>query len=137
MLLRDSADQGHGCFPSHRRATVDEARRLRDSGVRELVLIAQDTTDYGHDQGLKDGLAVLLEQLTDLFRIWIGYRVMYAYPGYVTDRLIEVMATRKQVLPYLDMPLQHAAIPKTLYRIRRFSSIDWAHRTLGKMRSAI
>jgi ribosomal protein S12 methylthiotransferase len=65
---------------------------------------------------------------------WI--RVMYAYPGYVTDRLIEVMATRKQVLPYLDMPLQHAH-PKTLYRMRRPSNIDWVHRTLGKMRASI
>jgi len=61
---------------------------------------------------------------------------MYAYPGYVTDRLIEVMATRKQVLPYLDMPLQHAH-PKTLYRMKRPSNIDWVHRTLGKMRSTI
>ena len=92
---------------------VDEARRLRDMGVRELILIAQDTTDYGHDLGIKDGLAVLLEQLTDSVPDMDWIRVMYAYPGYVTDRLIEVMATRKQVLPYLDMPLQHAH-PKTL-----------------------
>jgi ribosomal protein S12 methylthiotransferase len=61
---------------------------------------------------------------------------MYAYPGYVTDRLIEVMARHKQVLPYLDMPLQHAH-PKTLYRMRRPSNIDWVHRTLSKMRAAI
>jgi len=114
---------------------VDEARRLRDAGVRELILIAQDTTDYGHDLGIKDGLAVLLEQLTDSVPDLDWIRVMYAYPGYVTDRLIEVMATRKQVLPYLDMPLQHAH-PKTLYRMRRPSNIDWVHRTLDKMRSA-
>jgi len=128
-----------------------EARRLRDSGVRELVLIAQDTTDYGHDLGIKDGLAVLLERLCEEVAAplnpspdgkgtkgegidWI--RIMYAYPGYVTDRLIEVMAARKQVLPYLDMPLQHAH-PKTLYRMRRPSNIDWVHKTLGKMRAAI
>jgi ribosomal protein S12 methylthiotransferase len=61
---------------------------------------------------------------------------MYAFPGYVTDRLIEVMSTRKQILPYLDMPLQHAH-PKTLYRMRRPSNIDWVHKTLGKMRLAI
>ncbi len=131
---------------------INEARRLHDSGVRELVLIAQDTTDYGHDLGIKDGLAVLLERLCDEVANespspnfgrgdrgeggldWI--RIMYAYPGYVTDRLIEVMATRKQVLPYLDMPLQHAD-PKTLYRMKRPSNIDWVHRTLGKMRSTI
>jgi len=65
---------------------------------------------------------------------WI--RIMYAYPGYVTDRLIDVMASSKQVLPYLDMPLQHAH-PKTLYRMKRPSNIDWVHRTLDKMRSRI
>jgi ribosomal protein S12 methylthiotransferase len=117
-------------------AIINEARQLRAAGVRELILIAQDTTDYGHDLGLKDGLALLLEELTDSVPDMDWIRVMYAYPGYVTDRLIEVMATRKQVLPYLDMPLQHAH-PKTLYRMRRPSNIDWVHRTLGKMRAAI
>lgn len=115
---------------------LDEARILRDAGVRELVLIAQDTTDYGHDLGMKDGLAILLERLTDSVPDMDWIRIMYAYPGYVTDRLIEVMATRKQVLPYLDMPLQHAH-PKTLYRMRRPSNIDWVHKTLGKMRAAL
>ena len=115
---------------------VDEARRLRDAGVRELILIAQDTTDYGHDLGMKDGLAVLLEQITTSIPDMDWIRIMYAYPGYVTDRLIDVMASSKQVLPYLDMPLQHAH-PKTLYRMRRPSNIDWVHRTLGKMRSKI
>ncbi len=117
-------------------AIIHEARTLRDNGVRELVLIAQDTTDYGHDLGMKDGLAVLLEQLTDSVPDMDWIRVMYAYPGYVTDRLIEVMATRKQILPYLDMPLQHAH-PKTLYRMKRPSNIEWVHKTLGKMRAAI
>lgn len=115
---------------------IHEARILRDKGVRELVLIAQDTTDYGHDLGLKDGLAVLLEGLTDAVPDMDWVRVMYAYPGYVTDRLIEVMATRKQVLPYLDMPLQHAH-PKTLYRMKRPSNIDWVYRTLEKMRATV
>ena len=115
---------------------LDEARRLRDRGVRELILIAQDTTDYGHDLGMKDGLAILLEQLTDIVPEMDWLRIMYAYPGYVTDRLIEVMSTRKQVLPYLDMPLQHAH-PKTLYRMKRPSNIEWVHKTLGKMRASI
>jgi ribosomal protein S12 methylthiotransferase len=115
---------------------VDEARRLRDTGVRELILIAQDTTDYGHDLGIKEGLAILLEQLTNAVPDIDWIRIMYAYPGYVTDRLIDVMASNKQVVPYLDMPLQHAH-PKTLYRMRRPSNIDWVHRTLGKMRSKI
>ena len=115
---------------------VNEARRLRDAGVRELVLIAQDTTDYGHDLGMKDGLAILLEQITTSVPDMDWIRVMYAYPGYVTDRLIDVMASSKQVLPYLDMPLQHAH-PKTLYRMRRPSNIEWVYKTLGKMRSKI
>ena len=115
---------------------VDEARRLRDMGVRELILIAQDTTDYGHDLGMKDGLAILLEQLTTSVPDMDWIRVMYAYPGYVTDRLIDVMASSKQVLPYLDMPLQHAH-PKTLYRMKRPSNIDWVHKTLSNMRSKI
>ena len=115
---------------------LDEARRLRDRGVRELILIAQDTTDYGHDLGMKDGLAVLLEQLTESVPDMDWIRIMYAYPGYVTDRLIEVMSARKQVLSYLDMPLQHAH-PKTLYRMKRPSNIEWVHRTLAKMRASI
>lgn len=117
-------------------AIIKEARQLRDAGVRELVLIAQDTTDYGHDLGMKDGLAILLEQLTDAVPDMDWMRVMYAYPGYVTDRLIEVMATRKQILPYLDMPLQHAH-PKTLYRMKRPSNIEWVHKTLEKMRATV
>lgn len=117
-------------------AILDEARALRDMGVRELVLIAQDTTDYGHDLGMKDGLATLIEQLTQAVPDMDWIRILYAYPGYVTDRLIEVMSTHKQVLPYLDMPLQHAH-PKTLYRMRRPSNIDWVHKTLAKMRAAL
>ncbi len=115
---------------------IHEARELRDAGVRELILIAQDSTDYGHDLGMKDGLATLLEQLTDSVPDMDWIRVMYSFPGYVTDRLIDVMATRKQVLPYLDIPLQHAH-PKTLYRMKRPSNMDWVYKTLAKMRATI
>ncbi len=114
---------------------VAEAQKLRDSGVRELVLIAQDTTDFGHDLGMKDGLAQLLEQLTVQVPDMDWIRVMYAYPGYVTDRMIDVMASNQQIVPYLDMPLQHAH-PKTLYRMRRPSNIEWVYKTLDKMRTA-
>jgi ribosomal protein S12 methylthiotransferase len=115
---------------------LGEARRLQERGVRELVLIAQDTTDYGHDLGMKDGLAQLLEQLVEAApRIdWI--RLLYAYPGYVTDRLIEVMAAYPQILPYLDMPLQHAH-PAVLRRMRRPANLEWVYRTLEKMRQAM
>lgn len=112
-----------------------EARELREMGIRELILIAQDTTDYGHDLGMKDGLAALLEGLVQSVPEMDWIRVMYAYPGYVTDRMIDVMASRKQILPYLDIPLQHAH-PKTLYRMKRPSNIEWVHKTLAKMRAA-
>src|SRR5690606_5647354 len=112
------------------------ARELRDAGVRELILIAQDSTDYGHDLGMKEGLATLLEQLTDAVPDMDWIRIMYSFPGYVTDRLIEVMATRKQLVHYLDIPLQHAD-PKTLYRMKRPSNMEWVHKTLGKMRNAM
>ena len=115
---------------------LEEARVLKDAGVRELILIAQDTTDYGHDLGLKDGLAVLLEGLTDAVPDMEWIRIMYAFPGYVTDRLIEVMATRSQILPYLDMPLQHAH-PTTLRRMRRPANLEWVRRTLAKVRAAM
>jgi ribosomal protein S12 methylthiotransferase len=117
-------------------AILSEARLLRDRGVREIILIAQDTTDYGHDLGVKDGLAALLRALVDAVPEVDWLRVMYAYPGYVTDRLIEVMAAHPQILPYLDMPLQHAH-PAALRRMRRPANIDWVHRTLEKMRSAL
>jgi ribosomal protein S12 methylthiotransferase len=85
---------------------------------------------------MKNGLAILLEQLTDAVPDMDWVRIMYAYPGYVTDRLIAVMAEREQILPYLDIPLQHAH-PKTLYRMKRPSNIDWVHKTLRKMRERI
>lgn len=115
---------------------LDEARRLQDAGVRELVLIAQDTTDYGHDLGMKDGLAVLLERLTEETTAIDWMRILYAYPGCVSERLIEAMAARPQILPYLDMPLQHAH-PQTLHRMRRPSNLEWVRRTLTKMRAAM
>lgn len=115
---------------------IHEARKLRDRGVRELILIAQDSTDYGHDLGMKDGLAVLLERLTDSVPDMDWIRIMYSFPGYVTDRMIETMAARKQILPYLDIPLQHAH-PQTLYRMKRPSNMDWVHKTIGKMRASI
>lgn len=113
-----------------------EARELHEMGVRELILIAQDTTDYGHDLGMKDGLATLLEELTGAVPDMDWIRVMYSYPGYVTDRLIEVMANHKQILPYLDIPLQHAH-PQALARMKRPANIEWVHKTLAKMRANI
>lgn len=115
---------------------LEEARSMQELGVHELVLIAQDTTDYGHDLGLQDGLAHLLERLVQAAPGINWIRVLYAFPGYVTDRLIEVMARYPAILPYLDMPLQHAH-PATLRRMRRPANIEWVYRTLEKMRSAL
>jgi ribosomal protein S12 methylthiotransferase len=114
---------------------VNEARHLAGSGIRELVLIAQDLTDFGNDIGLKDGLSHLLEDLCAINGIdWI--RLMYAYPGAVTDRLIEVMAREPKVVKYLDIPLQHGH-PAMLRRMRRPANIDWVYKTIGKMRDAM
>ncbi|MBN2385915.1 MAG: 30S ribosomal protein S12 methylthiotransferase RimO [Anaerolineales bacterium] len=115
---------------------LDEARRLREQGLRELVLIAQDTTDYGHDLGMKDGLAVLLENLNRAVPDLDWIRIMYAYPGCVTDRLIDLMASSPQVLPYLDIPLQHAH-PETLTRMRRPANMEWVRNTIARMRAVL
>ena len=115
---------------------LEEARLLRDAGVREINLIAQDTTDYGRDLGLKNGLAQLLEELTGAVPDLDWIRILYAYPGFVTDRLIEVMAGHDQILPYIDMPLQHAH-PDTLRRMRRPANVDWVYETVGKLREAM
>jgi len=80
-------------------------------------------------------LPVLLEGVLKATSIpWI--RILYAFPGYVTDRLIEMMASNPRVLHYLDMPLQHAH-PDTLKRMRRPANMDWVYRTLEKMRAAM
>ena len=113
-----------------------EARLLQEQGVREVNLIAQDTSDYGHDLGLKDGLAILLENMVQAVpRIdWI--RILYLYPGNVTDRLIEVMSRSPQIVPYLDLPLQHGH-PSVLRRMRRPTNIKWVHRLIEKVRTAM
>ncbi len=115
---------------------IDESRTLQKMGVREIILIAQDTTDYGHDLGIKDGLAHLLEAMIPAVPEVDWIRILYAYPGYVTDRLIEVMASHPQIVPYLDMPLQHAH-PNTLRRMRRPADIDWVHNALAKLRARL
>ncbi len=115
---------------------LDEAGKLAESGVRELILIAQDLTDYGSDIGIKDGLATLLKDIciTAPGIDWV--RLMYAYPGAVTDRLIETMVQYPQICHYLDIPLQHGH-PAVLRRMRRPSNIDWVHRTVARMRAAM
>jgi ribosomal protein S12 methylthiotransferase len=115
---------------------VQEAVQLQAMGVKELILIAQDTTDYGYDLGLKEGLANLLDAIVEAAPDIPWIRVMYAYPGYVTPRLMEAMARHEQVLPYLDMPLQHGH-RETLKRMKRPAKIEWVYDTVGKLRETI
>lgn len=115
---------------------VAEAVRLQAVGIRELVIIAQDTTDYGHDLGLKNGLSQLLRQITQAAPDIPWIRLMYAYPGYVTDELIETMATTPQIVNYLDIPLQHGH-RETLKRMRRPANIDWVYSTVENLRTAM
>jgi ribosomal protein S12 methylthiotransferase len=115
---------------------VAEAVRLQAMGVQEVMLIAQDSTDYGHDLGLKNGLAHLLDRIVEAAPNIPWLRIMYAYPGYVTDELMATMAKHPQVLPYLDMPLQHGH-RETLKRMRRPAKIEWVYETIGKLRDMI
>ncbi len=115
---------------------IREAVTLQDRGIQELILIAQDTSDYGYDLGMKEGLADLLDALVAAAPGIPWIRVMYAYPGYVTPRLIETMAKHKQILHYLDIPLQHGH-RDTLLRMRRPAKIEWVYETLASMRAAM
>lgn len=115
---------------------VQEAQQLASLGVKEIILIAQDTTDYGSDLEIKNGLAKLLEELTDNVPQIQWIRILYAYPGVVTDQLIEVMKTRQQILPYLDIPLQHAD-PKILKSMRRPFNMQQVRETIRKLREAM
>jgi ribosomal protein S12 methylthiotransferase len=117
-------------------AILREAERLQEAGCQELILIAQDTTDYGHDLGLKGGLSSLLHEIVRVAPDIAWIRLMYAYPGYVSDDLIETMARHPQILPYLDIPLQHGH-RETLKRMRRPANIEWVYRTLEKLRQAM
>jgi ribosomal protein S12 methylthiotransferase len=115
---------------------VDDAKALQDSGIQEIVLIAQDTTDYGHDIGLKDGLTKLLEKLVRAVPEIPWIRIMYTYPGLITESLIALMASEKQVLPYLDIPLQHAD-PGILRSMQRPSDVGNIRDSLARIRASI
>src|SRR5580700_4017646 len=85
---------------------IREARELVADGVRELIVVAQDTTYYGLDLYGRVRLAELLKELDEVEGLeWI--RILYAYPIHFTDELVETLATAKKIIPYLDMPLQH------------------------------
>ncbi len=114
---------------------LGEARMYAAAGVRELVLVAQDSTAYGEDRRDRDGLAVLLEQLAAEAPEVPWIRLMYAYPGRVTRRLAETMAALPNVVPYLDIPLQHGS-DAMLRRMKR-PSLRTARRSLDAIRTAM
>lgn len=112
-----------------------EAEELAADGVRELVLVAQDTTFYGIDDDGHPQLATLLRRLEQIDRLaWI--RVMYLYPAHITDELVDVIASSRKILPYLDMPLQHIS-DEVLQRMRRRVSRDETEQLLDRLRGRI
>src|SRR6266853_2363997 len=128
--------QLRGKFRSRRfESVVAEAERLALAGVREITLIGQDTTCYGEDFGLKDGLALLLEKLAGIEPLrWI--RFLYAYPNKITGRLLETIAAHDKVCSYIDVPLQHASA-SALKRMKRGGGADVFLRSIEKMRRVI
>ncbi|MEI6046298.1 MAG: 30S ribosomal protein S12 methylthiotransferase RimO [Chloroflexota bacterium] len=113
-----------------------ELRQLADGGVREVVVIGQDTTFYGRDLGETEGTATLLEKMVATAPGLLWLRLMYAYPRFVSPKLIETMAAHPQIAHYLDMPLQHAH-KETLRRMRRPSDQSETRGTIARLRAAM
>lgn len=115
---------------------VAEAQRLAASGVRELVLVAQDSTAWGEDLGQRDGLADLLRLIAQAVPEVPWLRLMYAYPGRVSPRLIQTMAELPQAVHYLDVPLQHGSV-SMLRRMRRPANMTMVRRMITDLRAAM
>ena len=125
-----------GKFRSRRfESVVREAENLASAGAREVTLIGQDTTSYGEDLGLRDGLAQLLAKLAHIEELlWV--RFLYAYPNRVTQKLLDTIAEHPRLAKYIDMPLQHAG-RSVLARMKRGSNGDAFLNLLGRMRKTI
>lgn len=128
--------QLRGKFRSRRfESIVAEAERLAANGVQELTLIGQDTTCYGEDLGLKDGLATLLSRLAQIESVrWV--RFLYAYPNKITGKLLETIAANPKICSYIDVPLQHASAP-VLKSMKRGASAEIFLKSIAKMRATI
>ncbi len=128
--------QLRGQFRSRRfESVIAEAERLAQSGVREITLIGQDTTCYGEDFGLKDGLALLLERLAAIEDLrWV--RFLYAYPNKITGKLLETIAAHEKICSYMDVPLQHASA-SVLKRMKRGGGAEVFLKSIQKMRRTI
>src|SRR6202790_5200474 len=128
--------QLRGAFRSRRfESVVREAENLAGNGAREITLIGQDTTSYGEDLGLRDGLAQLLARLAQVEDLlWV--RFLYAYPNRVTQKMLETLAAHERLAKYIDMPLQHAS-RNVLARMKRGSHGDAFLKLLERMRATI
>src|SRR5215472_11500722 len=128
--------QLRGQFRSRRfESVIAEAERLAQSGVREITLIGQDTTCYGEDFDLKDGLALLLRKLAQIEELrWV--RFLYAYPNKITGKLLETIAAHEKICSYMDVPLQHASA-SVLKRMKRGAGADVFLKSIEKMRRVI
>ena len=130
--------QYRGKFRSRRfESVISEATRLFQQGVREINLIGQDTTCYGEDLGLTDGLPQLLARLSQIEtprEKWI--RFLYAYPNKVTQRLLDTIAEHPSLVKYIDMPLQHASA-RVLKRMKRGASGEIFLKLLERIRRTI
>ena len=128
--------QLRGKFRSRRfESVVAEAERLARNGVQEITLIGQDTTCYGEDLGLKEGLALLLERLALIEELhWV--RFLYAYPNKITERLLKAIAGYEKICSYIDVPLQHASA-EMLKRMKRGGGSRVFLRSIEKMRRVI
>jgi ribosomal protein S12 methylthiotransferase len=128
--------QLRGQFRSRRfESVIAEAERLAKSGVREITLIGQDTTCYGEDLNLKDGLALLLDRLARIEDLrWV--RFLYAYPNKITGNLLDTIASHEKICSYMDVPLQHASA-SVLKRMKRGGGAEVFLRSVEKMRRSI
>src|ERR1700743_518636 len=128
--------QLRGKFRSrHFESVIAEAERLAANGVREITLIGQDTTCYGEDLGLKDGLALLLERLAQIQDLrWV--RFLYAYPNKITGKLLETISKHEKICSYIDVPLQHAS-SSVLKRMKRGAGAEIFLKSIEKMRRTI
>ncbi len=128
--------QLRGQFRSRRfESIIAEAERLANAGVREITLIGQDTTCYGEDIGVKDGLALLLENLGGIEPLrWV--RFLYAYPNKITGRLLDTIAINPKICPYMDVPLQHASA-SVLKRMKRGGGAEVFLKSIAKMRHTV
>jgi ribosomal protein S12 methylthiotransferase len=113
-----------------------EIADLAEQGVKEAVLIAQDSTYYGIDLGIRDGLAHLFNAVVERAPDIMWLRLMYAYPTQLTPAMIETMAKHPQVAKYLDIPLQHAH-PDMLRRMKRPNDVERNRRLIASLREAM